>query len=63
MRDELNQKFNTNIPEILREGEASNPKKWEKEGRARLKEILQREEYGRFPEYDKKNTAFNVKKL
>lgn len=62
MRDELNLKFNTNIPEILHKGEVADPEKWEKDGRARLKEILQREEYGRFPEYDKKNTTFNVKK-
>lgn len=36
------------------------PEKWEKEGRARLKEVMQREVFGRFPEYDKKNTTFDV---
>ena len=57
---EVNEKYGTNIPEILKDGEAGNPEKWEKEGRARLKEILQREEYGVFPQYDKKNTTFNI---
>lgn len=58
---ELNEKFNTNIPEILKPEEVGNPELWEKQGRERLKEILQREEYGVFPEYDKTSTTFNVK--
>ena len=58
---ELNEKYNTNIPEILKPEEIGNPELWEKEGRARLKEVLQREEYGMMPLYDNKNTTFNVK--
>ena len=57
---EVNKKYNTNLPEILMPDEIGNPEKWEKEGRARLKDILQREEYGRFPEYDKKDTTFKI---
>ncbi len=57
---EVNKKYNVNLPEILMPDEIGNPGKWEKEGRARMKEILQREEYGRFPEYDKKNTTFKI---
>ena len=49
---ELNKKYNTNIPETIKPDEIGNPELWEKEGRARLKEILQREEYGAFPKYD-----------
>ncbi len=57
---EVNKKHNTNIPEILKEKEIGDKKAWEKEGRKRIKEILQREEYGRLPEYDKKNTNFKI---
>lgn len=57
---ELNKKYNTNIPEILKPEEIGNPGIWEKEGRVRLKEILQREEYGILPEYDKKNNEYKV---
>jgi len=57
---EVNQKYGSNIPEILAPGEAGNPEKWEAEGRARLKAILQREEYGLYPDYDKKNTTFKI---
>ena len=57
---EVNQKYGSNIPEILAPGEAGNPQKWEAEGRARLKEILQQQEYGRYPEYDRKNTTFRM---
>lgn len=57
---EVNQKFQTNIPEILRPEEIGNPQIWAKEGRVRLKEILQREEYGFFPEYDKSHTRFQI---
>ena len=59
--EELNRKYQVNIPQILRTEEIGNPELWEKEGRERLKEILQREEYGVFPEYDKRNTSFHVK--
>lgn len=38
--NEVNRKYNTNIPEILKPEEICNPEKWEKEGRPRLKEIL-----------------------
>ncbi len=58
--EELNRKYQVNIPEILKPGEIGNPEKWEMEGRRRLKEVLQREEYGVFPEYDSKNTTFEV---
>ncbi len=58
--EELNKKYNTNIPEAVLPDEIGNPEKWEKEGRARMKEILQREEYGRFPEFDKNNVSFKV---
>jgi len=57
---ELNRKYNTNIPEILKSEEIGNPELWEREGRARLKEILLREEYGYIPEYDTSNTTFHV---
>ncbi len=57
---EVNKKYNSNIPEILKADEIGNPEKWEKEGRARMKEILQCEEYGTFPEYDKNNTTFKI---
>lgn len=57
---EANWKYHVNIPEVLKAEEIGNPEKWEKEGRKRLKDILLREEYGMFPEYDSKNTAFNV---
>ncbi len=56
----LNQKFQTNIPEVLQPDEVGNPEKWETEGRKRLKEILQREEYGCIPDYDKTMTSFEV---
>ncbi len=57
---EVNKQYGSNIPEVLQPGEAGNPERWEKEGRARLKAILQREEYGLFPDYDKANTTFKV---
>ncbi|MGN1059490.1 MAG: hypothetical protein ACI4QW_03580, partial [Clostridia bacterium] len=57
---EVNQKYGSNIPEIVKPEEIGNPERWEREGRARLKEILQREEYGFFPAYDKRNTTFKV---
>ena len=57
---EVNQKYQVNIPEVLKPEEIGNPQKWETGGRKRLKEVLQREEYGTFPEYDSKNTTFEV---
>lgn len=58
--NEVNQKYGSNIPEILKPNEIGDPKQWETEGRDRLKAILQREEYGFFPAYDKNNTTFRV---
>lgn len=57
---EVNKKYNSNVPEHIMPEEIGNPSLWEKEGRARLKDILQKEEYGYFPKYDNKNTTFEV---
>lgn len=56
----VNKERGINIPAVFHEKYKNNIKKWEKEARPYLKEILQREEYGRLPEYNSKNTTFNV---
>ena len=58
--NELNRKYQTNLPDLLLPEEIGNPQLWEAQGRPRLKEILQKAEYGTFPQYDSKNTTFEV---
>lgn len=58
--NELNLKYQTNLPQLLLPEEVGNPRLWESQGRPRLKEILQKAEYGTFPQYDRKNTTFAV---